>query len=125
MNRLIVLIGLCLLMQPQAVLGAAGKHPATPENQECGECHAGQEKTWFNGKHGLMGVKCIVCHGATDQNFTSKPGIAACLGCHADQVAQARKAGKKEGKSCFPCHDQHALTVQGGSAGPYHAKGGK
>ncbi|MFH1021177.1 MAG: multiheme c-type cytochrome, partial [Pseudomonadota bacterium] len=63
MNRLIVLIGLCLLMQPQAVLGAAGQHPATPENQECGECHAGQEKTWFNGKHGLMGVKCIVCHG--------------------------------------------------------------
>jgi hypothetical protein len=125
MNRLIVLIGLCLLMQPQAVLAAAGKHPATPENQECGECHADQEKIWFDGKHGLMNVKCIVCHGATDKNFTNRPGLAACRGCHADEVAQAQQAKKKEGKSCFSCHDHHALTVTAAFAKPYHAKGGK
>ena len=125
MNRLFVLIGLGLLMQPQAVLGAARQHPATPENQECTECHAAQENTWFNGKHGLMGVKCIVCHGALDKNFTASPGLAACRGCHAEEVAQALKGKGKEGKSCFPCHDHHALTVQGGSAKPYHAQGGK
>jgi len=125
MNRLILLICLCLLMQPQALLGAMGQHPATPENQECGECHADQEKSWFNGKHGLMGVKCIVCHGSTDKNFTANPGLAACRGCHAEEVSQAMKAKGKAEKSCFPCHDRHALTVQSGSAKPYHAQGGK
>jgi hypothetical protein len=125
MKRLIVLIGLCLLMQPQAVLAAAGKHPATPENQECGECHGDQEKVWFDGKHGLMNVKCIACHGSTDKDFAAKPGRASCRGCHGDQVAQAMKSKGKEGKNCFPCHDPHALTVQGVSAKPYHAQGGK
>ncbi|OGQ88306.1 MAG: hypothetical protein A2512_03095 [Deltaproteobacteria bacterium RIFOXYD12_FULL_56_24] len=125
MNRLLVLIGLCLLIQPQAVLGAEKNHPATPENQECIECHADQEKTWFNGKHGLMNVKCIVCHGAMDKSFTASPGLAACRGCHADEVAQAMKAKGKKEKSCFSCHDNHALTLKGGPASPYHAKGGK
>ncbi|OGQ99238.1 MAG: hypothetical protein A2505_05835 [Deltaproteobacteria bacterium RIFOXYD12_FULL_55_16] len=120
-----ILLGLCLLMQPQAVLGAEKKHPATQENQECVECHSDQEKPWFNGKHGLMGVKCIVCHGATDRNFFPSPRIEACRGCHADQVAQAMKAKGKTEKSCFFCHDRHALTVQAESAKPYHAKGGK
>jgi len=125
MNRLLVLIGLCLLLLPQAALGAAKKHPATPENLECTECHADQEKIWFNGKHGLMGVKCIVCHGSTDQNFTTSPGLAACRGCHADEVVQAMKAKGKAEKSCFSCHDNHSLTLKGGPASPYHAKGGK
>ncbi|MBA3003106.1 MAG: hypothetical protein FP813_04545 [Desulfurivibrio sp.] len=125
MKRLLVLISLFLLMQSQVVLGAAGKHPATPENQECGECHADQEKVWFDGKHGLMGVKCIVCHGSTDKNFTASPGLGACRGCHAQQVSQALKAKGKEEKRCFPCHDPHAVTVQGESAKPYHVQGGK
>lgn len=125
MKRLFVLIGLCLLIQAQAAWGATKKHPATPEEQECGECHAEQEKVWFNGKHGLMNVKCIACHGATDQNFTVTPGSAACRGCHADEVAQAAKAKGKKEKSCFSCHDRHALTAEGGPAKPYHAKGGK
>jgi hypothetical protein len=125
MKRLLILLGLGLLMQPQAVLGAAKQHPATPENQECIECHEDQEKIWFNGKHGLMGVKCIVCHGATEKNFTASPGLTACRGCHADQVSQALKAKGKADKSCFPCHDHHAVTVQGGAAKPYHAQGGK
>lgn len=125
MKRLIVLMGLCLLMQPQAVLAEAGKHPAIPGSQECGECHGDQEKAWFDGKHGLMNVKCIVCHGSTEKNFTASPGLGACRGCHAEQVAQAQKSKGKEGKSCFPCHDPHAVTVQGGAATPYHTQGGK
>lgn len=121
---LTIVMGLCLLLQGQIALGA-GTHPPTPGNEECAECHADQEKVWFNGKHGLMNVKCIVCHGATDKNFTKQPGLAACRGCHADQVSQAQQAKTKTGKSCFPCHDHHALTVQGTFAKPYHAKGGK
>lgn len=126
MNRLlfIILTGCCLLLQPQ-VAAAAKQHPAVPAEQDCAECHASQEKVWFDGKHGLMNVKCIACHGATDKNFTNKPGVASCRGCHADQVAQAQKAKGKEGKNCFPCHVVHALTAKSGATGLYHAKGGK
>ncbi|MEW6594597.1 MAG: hypothetical protein AB1413_06985 [Thermodesulfobacteriota bacterium] len=126
MNRslLTVLAGVCLLLPGQIALGA-DKHIPTPENQECAECHADQAKVWFDGKHGLMNVKCIVCHGATDKNFTTQPGLAACRGCHADEVAQAQRARTKADKGCFPCHDYHALTVSGTFAKPYHAKGGK
>jgi len=126
MKRLLVIIGLGLLIQAQTVQGAAAiKHPDTPADLDCIECHADQERVWFNGKHGLMGVKCIVCHGSTDQNFATKPTLAACRGCHADEVAQAGKAKGKTDKSCFPCHDRHSLTVKDGSAKPYHVKGGK
>ena len=125
MKRLTVLIGLCLLILPQAGLAADKKHIATPESRECSECHVGQTEVWFNGAHGLMGVKCIVCHGSTDKNFAASPGLAACRGCHGEQVVQALKNPAKEGKSCFPCHDHHALTVTAAPAKPYHAKGGK
>ena len=27
---------------------------------------------WQDGKHGVMGVKCVVCHGSTDKNFIGK-----------------------------------------------------
>ncbi|PKN16766.1 MAG: hypothetical protein CVU68_11225, partial [Deltaproteobacteria bacterium HGW-Deltaproteobacteria-3] len=47
-----------------------------------------------------MNVKCIVCHGSTEKNFTASPGLGACRGCHAEQVAQAQKSKGKEGKSC-------------------------
>ena len=125
MKRLLLaLTGLGLLFGVPPVL-AAGKHPPTQENQECVECHSDQEKVWFDGKHGLMNVKCIVCHGASDKNFTRRPAIAACRGCHADEVAQAQRAKTKADKGCFPCHDHHALTVAGTFAKPYHARGGK
>jgi hypothetical protein len=123
-HALLILTGVCLLFPAQIALGA-GTHPPTPENQDCAECHTDQEKVWFDGKHGLMNVKCIVCHGATDKNFASQPKIASCRGCHADQVAQAQKAKNKKEQGCFPCHDHHALTVSGTFAKPYHAKGGK
>ena len=126
MNRLlpIILTGCCLLFQAQ-VASAAKLHPVVPAEQDCAECHGDQEKVWFDGKHGLMNVKCIICHGATDKNFTNKPGIAACRGCHAEQVTQAQKSKNKEGKSCFTCHEGHALTAKGSATGSYHAKGGK
>ena len=89
-----------------------GKHPANWIEQHWVAFRNNQEQ-------------CIACHGSTDKDFTAKPGPAACRGCHADQVAQARKSKGKEGKNCFPCHDPHALTVKSGMAKPYHAQGGR
>lgn len=125
-RTLTVLLGLALIIQAQTALGAENKqHPAIPGEQDCSECHTGQEKAWFAGKHGLMGVKCIVCHGSTEKNFTSNPGLAACRGCHADQVAQVMKGRGKETKKCVTCHDRHELTVKSGTVNPYHAQGDK
>jgi len=126
MKRLLVLFALCLFVWPPAALSAPAKgHPVPSQGQDCVECHGSQEKAWLNGKHGLMTVKCIVCHGSTEENFARVPGLAACRGCHADEVAQAAKAKGKEEKNCFSCHDRHSLTVAKKSGKAYHSKGGK
>ena len=125
MKRLLVLIGLMILILP-TVGGAKEKtHVAVPEDQECSECHVDQTTVWFNGKHGLMNVKCIVCHSSPDKNFTPQPGITRCRGCHGEEVDQVQKKTAKAEKACFPCHDHHSLAVKIAPKSPFHASGGK
>ena len=125
MNKILVIITFLLLLAP-ATSGAKEKtHPAVPEDQECAECHADQSTVWFNGKHGLMNVKCIVCHGSPDKNFTPQPGTTRCRGCHGEQVDQGPKKTAKAEKACFPCHEHHSLVVQTAPKTPFHAAGGK
>ncbi len=124
MKRLIALIFILLFLP--ATTGAKEKtHVATAEDQECSECHADQEKAWFEGKHGLMNVKCVVCHGSPDKNFTPNPDITRCRGCHGEQVDQAMKKTVQAEKTCSPCHDHHSLVVKTVPKTPFHAKGGK
>lgn len=79
----------------------------------------------MRGKHGLLGVKCVVCHGSTDVNFTARPDIYKCRGCHGVKVEQVRKKTALSEKTCFPCHDKHSLALKNAPKRPFHAKGGK
>lgn len=97
-----------LVLPPLA--GAADKHPAPPGDQECGECHAEQAAVWSAGKHGLMNVKCVVCHGDPESNFVSQPALVRCRGCHADQVRDVEKKLAAGEQSCFGCHDHHTVA---------------
>jgi len=108
-----------ILITTSAVIAKEKKHIKTSEDQECSECHGAQMQVWQDGKHGLMNVKCIVCHGSTDKNFTPKPDIYKCRGCHEEKVADVKKNLSKGIKTCFICHDHHSLTTK------FHAKGGK
>ena len=117
MKKLIILI--VVLVLPAAVLAKAKTHIKTSEDQECYECHGTQMQTWQDGKHGLMNVRCVVCHGSTEKNFTAKPDIYKCRGCHGEKVSDVEKRLPKAVQSCFLCHDHHAVTMK------FHDKGGK
>jgi predicted CXXCH cytochrome family protein len=122
MRKLMVL--LLLLILPAAAGAAGKKHVKTSADQECSECHVDQARVWLEGAHGLMGVKCVVCHGSPEENFVSKPDITRCRGCHDEEVEQVAKKKVKAEKTCFPCHDRHSLVVKTAPIAPFHAKGG-
>lgn len=113
------------LALPLAAIAANKAHIKT-EGQECGECHANQEQVWLEGKHGLMNVKCVVCHGSPDENFTFKPGLPRCRGCHAEQVLDVEKKLAPKDRTCFLCHENHAVTVKTSAKDKsgFHGQGG-
>lgn len=101
----------------------AAVHPKVDAAQECEACHEKQtprvHKLWAASKHGTNLVKCFMCHGALDApDFTRKPAPDRCEPCHDEQVASLQAPSMK-GKTCFNCHDTHALSphkavVEGG-----------
>jgi len=125
-----LLIVSCLvlgLVVPALASGAAKKHPREAVGQECTECHTDQEKIWEAGKHGLMGVKCVVCHGSPEKNFAPKPALTRCRGCHSDQVGQVEKARNPKERTCFRCHDHHSVAASEAAvkqSSGFHRQGG-
>ena len=118
------LIMLLVIAVPTIAAAKAPKGHMKTNNQECSECHASEAAVWLNGQHGLMNVKCVICHGSTEKNFTAKPDLNRCNGCHGEIVEQVKHmpAGQK---NCFPCHDNHSLAVKNPpTTTPFHVKGG-
>lgn len=122
MRKLMVL--LLLFFLPLSVSAEEKKHIKTSADQECSDCHLNQAGAWQDGKHGLMNVKCVVCHGSPEENFIARPGVDRCLGCHGEQVEQSKRTKVKTEKKCFPCHDPHSLAVKNQPEKPFHSKGG-
>lgn len=121
-RMLLVLLALALPI----VAVAAGKPHMKTADQDCAECHATQEQVWLDGKHGLLNVKCVVCHGNPEQNFDPKPGMNRCRGCHAEKVADVEKKLSPKERSCFLCHDNHRVTVKATAKikSGFHQEGG-
>ncbi len=121
----IVLVLLALVLPIAAA--AAGKPHVKSNGQECAECHIDQEKIWLDGKHGLMGVKCVVCHGSPEVNFTVKPGMDRCRGCHSDAVASVQKKLPAREQTCFLCHEHHTVAVKESAKNRtgFHGQGGE
>ncbi|BCB95909.1 hypothetical protein JZK55_08310 [Dissulfurispira thermophila] len=117
--KLCLIVFSLILVLPLTVNAKDKKHIKTAEDQECYECHGTQMQVWQDGKHGLMNVKCVVCHGSTDKNFVSKPDIYKCRGCHGDKVSDVEKKLPLKLRDCFLCHDHHSVTPK------FHTKGGK
>jgi hypothetical protein len=108
---------------------ATGKHPAAGDPADpdaCLSCHAEKTpavvKEWEGGPHGLVLVKCFVCHGSTGKDFAARPQPAQrCQGCHSAEVASVTApSGKAQG--CFACHAPHALSVAAGKKNPHTAQ---
>lgn len=107
-----ILIVLSALILPAIAFAAADKKHQATGGEECIECHADQEQVWLNGKHGLMNVKCVVCHGSPEENFYPRPGLNRCRGCHGDAVADVEKSFPVKERSCFLCHDNHTVALK-------------
>jgi len=117
---LLVLSSTTLLAEAAPKASVPAPHPAVDAAESCEGCHAELTpkpfQLWFEGRHGLMGVKCVVCHGSVGSGFTRKPKAERCGGCHGDKADQMKAAFFK-GKGCFSCHQPHALN-------PHKAAGG-
>lgn len=121
---------LALLLSAPALAKGHPRIDASRTADACESCHA--EATpeavtrWESGKHGLVLVKCFVCHGSTGKDFALRPAAARCAGCHPDQVAAvvpAKAAGKQaRGTGCFSCHEPHSLAPAAGAASPHGAR---
>jgi hypothetical protein len=93
-----------------------GAHLAVPEEYaDCVSCHAKSTpkvaQDWQESKHGVMLVKCVVCHGEPNGEgsipFSARPGaIDICARCH--DPAIKRMAEKFGGDAeCNSCHPRH------------------
>lgn len=120
-----IIIVMSALILPSLAF-AAGKGHIQTSGEECVECHADQEQVWLSGKHGLMNVKCVVCHGSPEENFYPRPGISRCRGCHGEAVSDVEKSFPVKERSCFLCHEHHTVAVKEAARNRtgFHGQGG-
>ena len=131
MRRTLPLAPLALLLSSPA-FAAPKAHPDVGTDfapDACINCHTDETpdivKQWESGQHGLVLVKCFVCHGSTGKDFAERPKAARCQGCHAAEVASvapAKKGAKAKPADCFSCHAPHALAAREGATSPHAAR---
>jgi hypothetical protein len=118
------LLSLALLLAGAAPPTEQRGHPdagPNPSADACETCHrqATPEvfREWEGGPHGLVLVKCFVCHGSTGKDFTAAPDTRRCQGCHPAEAAAAVAAHAATGapaqSGCFSCHAPHTLAAAG------------
>lgn len=98
------------------------KHLEAPEQYaDCVTCHAKSTikvtQDWQESKHGVMLVKCVVCHGEPDGKgsvpFEVKPDpIRICAQCH-DPSIKRMTAKYGDLKECNTCHPNHQNPMHG------------
>lgn len=100
----------------------AVKHLDAPEKiADCMACHvkttAVVAQHWKDSKHGVLLVKCAVCHGQPDGKgsipFTPRPDpMYICARCH-DPSIKRMEAKYGERPSCNSCHPHHQNPMHG------------
>ena len=100
---------------PEARCEAVDHLTAPDDLSDCYSCHAkvtaAVAQDWKESKHGVLLVKCFVCHGQPDGQgaipFTATPSYGnICSRCH--EPSMNRMAAKfGEIQSCVICHPRH------------------
>ncbi|MDR0339585.1 MAG: cytochrome c3 family protein [Desulfovibrio sp.] len=99
-----------------------GAHLDVPQRYaDCVSCHVKATpvvaQDWRESKHGVMLVKCVVCHGEPDGKgsvpFEVKPNpIRICAQCH-DPAIKRMMAKYGESLDCGSCHPHHQNPMHG------------
>jgi uncharacterized CHY-type Zn-finger protein len=98
----------------------AGAHLAAPEKYaDCVSCHTAVTpkvvQNWTESKHGILLVKCVVCHGEPDGQgsipFAVDPNPRLiCASCH-DSAMTTMQAKYGNDLSCNSCHSNHQNSI--------------
>ncbi|MDL2316199.1 hypothetical protein LJC59_03870 [Desulfovibrio sp. OttesenSCG-928-A18] len=98
------------------------KHLDRPEEfADCVTCHTKASpkvtQDWQESKHGVMLVKCVVCHGEPDGKgsvpFERAPDpIRICAQCH-DPAIKRMVAKYGSNLDCNSCHPNHQNPMHG------------
>lgn len=101
---------------PKSRCGFDMEHLKAPEAlSDCYECHSKATpkvaQDWFESKHGVMLVKCFVCHGQPDGKgsvpFSRDPDVSqTCRKCHDPSINRMESKYGLEPK-CNDCHPFH------------------
>lgn len=115
-----LVVGLAVFFYIQQAFPVASQqdfeHLEIPEQfTACVDCHKKVTpkiaEDWKSGKHGVMLVKCFVCHGQPDEEgsvpFAVDPDVdAICRKCHDPAInkMQVKYGLEAECNSCHPYH---------------------
>lgn len=96
------------------------KHLDSPETaSDCYECHLKATpkvaQDWYESKHGVTLVKCIVCHGQPDGKgsipYAVDPDVdTTCRKCHDPSVREMEEKYGLQPK-CNDCHPFHQNSL--------------
>lgn len=95
-------------------------HLKSPDTaSDCYACHVKATpkvaQDWYESKHGVMLVKCFVCHGEPDGKgsvtYAKDPDVdTVCRKCH-DPAIKRMEAKFGLGLSCNQCHPYHQNSI--------------
>jgi DmsE family decaheme c-type cytochrome len=104
---------------PTIDFGSDAATPVPVQNQQCLNCHAGDEGlAWHASGHDNDEVACADCHvshAARDPVMFTATQPEVCFGCHQYERSQAMKPYShpfRQGKmDCSGCHDPHGNST--------------
>jgi len=83
----------------------------------CVSCHSSVSlevvDTWRSQNHGRNGVTCEVCHNTHDSDFTPKPAVQVCMGCHDVESIHQGFLPQTPAARCMDCHTSNVHLLPG------------
>ncbi len=114
------LVAFALLIVTAFVLFALGE-PSVAQAADgdpiCVSCHSSVSlevvETWRSQNHGRSGVTCEACHNTHDSDFTPKPTVAVCMGCHDVAAIHSGFLPETPAARCMDCHTSNVHLLPG------------
>ncbi len=122
-NLLIILGMVCfafIAISATSVFSKGVKHLIAPDSAaDCYECHKLSTpriaQNWMESKHGVMLMKCFVCHGEPGGEgsvpFTVSPDPVVCSKCHDPAMQRMKAKYGVKAQACYSCHPFHQNSL--------------
>ena len=115
-----ILIVIALVVWVSSAWAGQIKHLVAPDSAaDCYACHKKATpiiaENWYESKHGVILVKCFVCHGQPDGQGSVPWAVSpdpkiVCTKCH-DPAIKRMKAKFGLAPKCYTCHPFHQNSL--------------